>query len=85
MCSGNLPIDPILCKWSLTCKNVPNFDDSAKCFDTILNEKYDYMNPSKNCKYINYCRILHKNYFDILSLLSCVNAIYIDHYIDHID
>lgn len=50
ICSGNLPIDPILRKWSLKCKNVPNFDDSAKCFDTILNEKYDYMNPSKNCK-----------------------------------
>lgn len=42
---GNLPIDPMLCKSSLKGKNVPNFDDGAKCFDNVLNKGNIYLNP----------------------------------------
>lgn len=42
---GNLPIDPMLCKSSLKGKNVPNFDNGAKCFDNVLNKGNIYLNP----------------------------------------
>lgn len=43
---GNLPVDPMLCKSSLKGKNVPNFDDGAKCFFIMfLNKGNIYLNP----------------------------------------
>lgn len=44
---GNLPIYPMLCNSSLKSKNVPNFDDGAKCFDNISNKRNIYMNPQQ--------------------------------------
>lgn len=41
----NLPVDPMLCKSSLKDKNVPNFDDGAKCFKNVLNKGNIYLNP----------------------------------------
>lgn len=61
---GNLPIDPILCKSTLKGKNVPNFDDEAKCFENFSNKQNGNMNPQKKCKihYFNNQKIYHKTF-----------------------
>lgn len=63
---GNLPIDPMLCKSSLKGKNVPNFDDGAKCFFIMfLNKGNIYLNPLQEQQ-----NTLLIGFFELMSLYN---------------
>lgn len=44
---GNLSKDQILCKSSIKGKNMPDFDDGAKCSNNISNKRNIHMNPQQ--------------------------------------
>lgn len=55
-----------------------NLEDLLKCFDNVLNKRNIYLNPQKNCKKHDFTKFYFiKNDFDLISLNTCADAIYI--------
>lgn len=76
---GNLPIEPTLCKSSFKGRYAPNWDDGENVLTIFQINKIFIWTPARIAQYITYCRIFHKNMFELMSLKTWADAIYKDH------